>query len=299
MPLLVFTLEIGARDPAPYEDALFDLGALAVTLLDAADNPVLEPAPGETPLWPTIVVRAHFSADADASEIEQQLRARPELEALQETRPHFEELADRAWEREWLLDFRPMPFGSRLWICPGGQLAGAENAVVVELDPGLAFGTGTHATTALCLEWLDSGADTWLRDASVIDYGCGSGVLAVASLKLGAQYATAMDIDPQALLATRQNAERNAVLGRVRITDDRNVGGPAADVLLANILAAPLIELAPLLAGRVRPHGRIALSGLLVEQAAAVAAAYQPWFDIVMAGARDGWGLLTGCRRDG
>jgi ribosomal protein L11 methyltransferase len=298
MPFLQMTLDIGAGDPAPYEDALFEIGALAVTLLDAADDPVLEPAPGETPLWPTIVVRAHFPADANAGDIERRLRARPELEALQAASPQFEKLADRAWEREWLRDFRPMRFGSRLWICPGGQSAGAADATVVELDPGLAFGTGTHATTALCLEWLDAGAKTWLRDATVIDYGCGSGILAVAALKLGAQRAAAMDIDPQALLATRQNAERNAVLDRVHITRDREVDGLSADVVLANILAGPLIELAPLLAGRVRPRGRIALSGLLVEQAGAVADAYQPWFDIVMSGARDGWGLLTGCRRD-
>ena len=237
-------------------------------MLDAADNPVLEPAPGETPLWPTIVVRAHFSADAKASAIEQHLRARPELGALHDMRPHFEELADRAWEREWLLDFRPMRFGSRLWVCPGGQLADAADAVVVELDPGLAFGTGTHATTALCLEWLDSGADTWLRDADRDRLW----------LRLGdprrrrAQAWRASCHSQWTSIRRRcsrreQNAERNAVLDRVRITDDRNVDGASADVLLANILAGPLIELAPLLAGRVRPRGRIALSGLLFEQA--------------------------------
>jgi ribosomal protein L11 methyltransferase len=213
----------------------------------------------------------------------------------------FEAVADRAWEREWLKDFKPMRFGRRLWVCPGGQRPAAGEAgidtVLVELDPGLAFGTGTHATTALCLDWLDSGSDSWLGGASVIDYGCGSGILAVAALKLGAVRAVAMDIDPQALIATRENAERNGVLEKVQVTGARDCGGATVDVLLANILAGPLIELAPQLAERVRPGGRIALSGLLLEQADAVTAAYRPWFDIGLTGARDGWGVLTGCRR--
>jgi ribosomal protein L11 methyltransferase len=196
-----------------------------------------------------------------------------------------------------------MRFGRRLWVCPGGQspdaaeAADARELVLLQLDPGLAFGTGTHATTALCLEWLDSGAGSWLADADVIDYGCGSGILAIAALRLGARSASAMDIDPQALLATRENADRNDVLARLQVTDDREVNGAQADVVVANILAGPLVELAPALAACTRPGGRIALSGLLLEQADAVTAAYLPWFDIGLTGAREGWGLLTGCRR--
>jgi ribosomal protein L11 methyltransferase len=302
MPFLQFTLDIGARNPEPYEDALFELGALSVTLLDAADDPVLEPAPGAMPLWPTIVVRAVFPAGTDMDLIRTALGSTPGLDPLlvAET-SRFEAVADRAWEREWLKDFKPMRFGRRLWVCPGGQRPAAGEAgidtVLVELDPGLAFGTGTHATTALCLDWLDSGAGSWLGGASVIDYGCGSGILAVAALKLGAVRAVAMDIDPQALIATRENAERNGVLEKVQVTGARDCGGATVDVLLANILAGPLIELAPQLAERVRPGGRIALSGLLLEQADAVTAAYRPWFDIGLTGARDGWGVLTGCRR--
>jgi ribosomal protein L11 methyltransferase len=195
-------------------------------------------------------------------------------------------------------------------VCPGGQRPDAEaigpdaDVVLLELDPGLAFGTGTHATTALCLEWLDSGAATgndgggpWLAGADVIDYGCGSGILAIAALRLGARRAVAMDIDPQALRATRENAERNGVPDRIRVTADREAGQAEVDVLLANILAGPLVELAPLLAARTRVGGRIALSGLLVEQADAVTAAYRPWFDVGLTRERDGWGLLTGCRR--
>jgi ribosomal protein L11 methyltransferase len=303
MPFLQFTLDVGARDPEPYEEALFGLGALAVTLVDAADDPVLEPAPGAMPLWPTVVVTAVFAADADTARIRSALSEAPGIDPqLVAGQSRFETVADRAWEREWLKDFRPMRFGRRLWVCPGGQRpetgAASQDCVLVELDPGLAFGTGTHATTALCLEWLDSGAGDWLEQATVIDYGCGSGILAVAALKLGAARTIAMDIDPQALLATRQNAERNGVLDAVQVTDARDCGGAVVDVVLANILAGPLVELAPLLAARVRTGGRIALSGLLLEQADAVTAAYRPWFDIALTGARDGWGVLAGCRRE-
>jgi ribosomal protein L11 methyltransferase len=314
MPFLQFSLDVGARDPEPYEEALFALGALSVTLLDAADDPVLEPAPGAMPLWPTVVVSAVFPADTDVASIRTALAATPGLDPLLlAEQSHVEAVADRAWEREWLKDFRPMRFGRRLWICPGGQrppaeeferAAGADGAstepVLVELDPGLAFGTGTHATTALCLEWLDSGASSsgWLVDATLIDYGSGSGILAVAALRLGARRAVAMDIDPQALLATHENATRNGVDDRLEVTADRDCGGAYADVLVANILAGPLVDLAPVLAARVRPGGRIALSGLLLEQADSVTAAYQPWFDIGLTGAREDWGLLTGRRRE-
>ncbi len=311
MPFLQLSIDIGPRSPEPYEDALFELGALPVTLLDAADDPVLEPAPGAMPLWPTIVVRAVFIADTDVNQLRAALSSAHGLDPqLIADKAWFESVADRAWEREWLKDFKPMRFGQRLWVCPGGQRPAAKavgthaEMVLLELDPGLAFGTGTHATTALCLEWLDSGAATgsdgarpWLAGADVIDYGCGSGILAIAALRLGARRAVAMDIDPQALLATRENAERNGVLDRVQVTADREVEQAEADVLLANILAGPLVDLAPLLAGRIRVGGRIALSGLLVGQADAVTAAYRPWFDVGLTGERDGWGLLTGCRR--
>ena len=311
MPFLQLTLDIGARDPEPYEDLLFGLGALSVTLLDAADDPVLEPAPGAMPLWPTVLVRAVFSADTEAAVVHAALSAAPGLDpTLVTEKSTFEVVADRAWEREWLKDFRPMRFGRRLWVCPGGQTPdpaedGVDAAVLLELDPGLAFGTGTHATTAMCLQWLDSGTEPrndggrpWLEQADVIDYGCGSGILAIAALRLGARRATAMDIDPQALLATRENAARNGVLDRIHVTGDRAMDQAQADIVLANILAGPLVELAPLLAERTRPGGRIALSGLLLEQADAVTAAYRPWFDIGIADTRDGWGLLAGSRRE-
>jgi ribosomal protein L11 methyltransferase len=290
VPQLQLTIDIGSRDPAPYEDALFELGAVSVTLEDAADDPVLEPAPGETPLWPTVVVKAVFGAGVDADVLTACLaQALPDAPA-----PRFEVLPDKPWEREWLKDFKPMRFGRRLWVCPGGLPAGAADAIRIELDPGLAFGTGTHPTTALCLEWLDGQE---IAGRAVVDYGCGSGILAIAAAKLGAGSVVAMDIDPQALIATHQNAERNGVSACIDVTCNPLLTAGSADLVLANILAGPLVELAPRFAQVLRPGGHLALSGLLLEQADTVTSAYRPWFDIGTAANRDGWALLAGRRR--
>jgi ribosomal protein L11 methyltransferase len=287
MPFLQLTLPIGPADPTPFEDALLAAGAASITLEDAGDDPVLEPPPGSTPLWPHVRIKALFDAGADP-------------EALRASFPDatFEQIADRAWEREWLKDFRPMRFGQRLWICPGGQRpqldAAAAEPCLIELDPGLAFGTGTHQTTALCLEWLDAAS---LQGRFVVDYGCGSGVLAIAALKLGAAAALAVDIDPQALLATRDNAERNAVAERLIVAAPDEADRRPADILLANILAEPLLELAPAFAERVAPGGCVVLSGILGRQAAPVASRYAAWFDMRPATTRDDWALLYGVRR--
>ncbi len=290
MPHLQLTIDIGSRDPTPYEDALFGLGAVSVTLEDAADDPVLEPAPGATPLWPTVVVKALFGADTDAAAL-----ARAVEESLPDAPPpRFETLADKVWEREWLKDFRPMRFGRRLWVCPGGMPAPDPDAIRIDLDPGLAFGTGTHPTTALCLEWLDAQDVVGHR---VVDYGCGSGILAIAAAKLGAASVLAIDIDPQALIATLDNAARNGVADRLLITGDPQLDAGSANLLLANILAGPLVELAPRFAQAVRAGGMLALSGLLAGQVDTVTAAYRPWFDIATAATRDGWALLAARRR--
>jgi len=289
VPHLQLTIDLGERDPAPYEGALFELGAVSVTLQDAADDPVLEPGPGQTPLWPTVIVKALFDPDTDPATLGRALAGALPGAPL----PRFEMIADQAWERVWLEDFRPMRFGRRLWVCPGGLPAGDADAIRIELDPGLAFGTGTHPTTALCLEWLD-GQD--LAGCAVVDYGCGSGILAVAAAKLGAAHVRAVDIDPQALIATRDNAVRNGVAGTLTITGDPALAPRSADVLLANILAGPLVDLAPRFAAALGPAGRLALSGLLPEQAGAVTAAYRPWFHIDTNTTRDGWILLSGCR---
>lgn len=291
MPFHQLVIELGRADPGPAEQACLATGAIALGFADAGDHPLLEPAPGATPLWPEVRLRALYPDATDPRLVAATLTA---VLGLGPDAVRIERLADRAWEREWLKDFRPMRFGRRLWVCPGGQHAAAAGAIELELDPGLAFGTGTHATTALCLEWLDARA---LEGRRVLDYGCGSGILALAALKLGAAAATAFDIDPQALIATHQNAERNALAGRLTIAAaPAAIGGPF-DLVLANILSGPLVALAPELSARTAAAGAIALAGLLDAQAAEVAQAYAPWFDIVTAARRDGWTLLAGQRR--
>lgn len=301
MPFLQLTIELGARDPSVVEDALFDAGASSVTLQDAADDPILEPGPGETPMWPTVTVRALFDADAAHEPILDAARS-----ILGDPLPEhfFERIEDRAWEREWLKDFKPMRFGERLWICPGGMsppnselllaASSQQRVAQISLDPGLAFGTGTHPTTALCLEWLDS-AD--VRGQTVIDFGCGSGILAIAALKLGAQHAIGIDNDPQALLASRDNAERNEVSAALTVQDVHAPLPPPSRIVLANILADPLHELAPQLASLVTPGGHLVLSGILQEQATALAQRYSAWFDMQTPSVREDWVRLVGVRR--
>ena len=291
VPFLEIHLTLDGGEAEPVEQALFAAGALAVTLKDAGDAPILEPAPGATPLWPRIALSALYADGTDAGALAARLRA--SLGPVELTTARVE---DRAWEREWLRDFKPMRFGRRLWICPGGQPppAGGEPPCVVWLDPGLAFGTGTHATTALCLEWLDGAS---LGGRRVLDVGCGSGVLAIAALKLGAAAALAVDIDPQALIASRDNALRNAIGAELEVREaDGEWGGPY-DVVLANILAEPLIALAPRFAAAAAPGGALVLAGLLIEQAPAVTLACRPWFDMEIAGERGGWVGLIGRRR--
>jgi ribosomal protein L11 methyltransferase len=296
MPFLQLTLPVGAADPAPIEAALLGAGALSITLLDGADHPVLEPAPGATPLWPTVRIEALFDAAADPEAIAAALRT--ELNGI-DAPLSFATLADRAWEREWLKDFRPMQFGRRTWVCPGGQqlpitAEQLRDACVIELDPGLAFGTGTHATTALCLEWLDSAP---LSGKCVLDYGCGSGVLAIAALKLGARHAYAVDIDPQALLATRDNAARNGVADRLTAQLAHDVQVPPAQILLANILAEPLTQLAPKFAEFTVTNGALVLSGILASQTQGLRQCYAPWFDLPHLAVREEWACLSGIRR--
>jgi ribosomal protein L11 methyltransferase len=298
-------LEVSATLPREQADAaeadLLAAGAMAVTLCDAADQPVLEPAPGETPLWPTLRITGLFPGDADP------LRVVAELARLgpgPDWRPC--RLAGRAWEREWLRDFGPLRFGRRLAVVPGGQDA-PQGSVVVRLDPGLAFGTGTHPTTALCLEWLDSlappraGDDAPLAGALVVDYGCGSGILAIAAVKLGADAAIGVDLDPQALLATRDNAAANDVADRVVACPaedlDAVLDGRKADILLANILAGPLHELLPGFAARLRPGGRLALSGILADQVQALSERAAHWFEIERPEVREEWARVSGRRK--
>jgi len=291
-----FVMNLGALDPETLEAIFIRFGASSVTMTDAGDNPVLEPGPGETPLWTDTLITGMFSPDIDLHQLEDALLVELNLTELP---PHrTENLEDRDWEREWLKDFGPMQFGRRLWIHPKGSEPFSDDIAVVHLDPGLAFGTGTHATTALCLEWLDSLS---LEDKTVLDYGCGSGVLAIAALKLGCQSATAMDIDPQALIATEQNADDNNVADKLTVLGGPNDIRGNFDLVVANILAGPIVQFAESITLTVKARGMLALSGILCEQADEVMAAYAPWidFDEPVFREQDGqiWSRLTGKRR--
>ena len=286
------TLEVPAEQASAAESALTDAGALSVTLSDAGDRPVLEPAPGETPLWPHTTVTGLFDGHChEAASIRPRLVAvlGPLADALR-----IAPLEHRDWVEAWTEHYHPMRFGGRLWVCPHHVDAPDPAAVTVRLDPGLAFGTGTHPTTALCLEWLEQNPPA----GTVLDYGCGSGILAVAAALLGARRVLAVDIDPQALAATRDNACRNGVDQRVAAYSPGDCPQELADVGIANILAGPLVALAPLLAGRLRPGAALILSGLLPRHAPAVLSGYAACFEEVRREHREGWLRLDLVRND-
>jgi ribosomal protein L11 methyltransferase len=289
MPWLQLTFYSTKEKAENLADILSEAGAAAVTMQDAADQPLYEPPPGATPLWQLTNVVGLFAEDADDNAIVQQIKAQWQGEF-----PDYrsEILQDQDWERVWMDDFKPMRFGDRLWIVPSWHEAPASDAVNIMLDPGLAFGTGTHPTTRLCLEWLDGHVITGKR---VIDYGCGSGILALAAALLGARSVIGVDNDPQALVATLDNASRNGV--RIQVYLPKEVPQEPVEVLMANILAGPLIELAPRLSALVVPGGEIALSGILPEQAEAVSAAYSEWFVMQAPVEQDGWIRLEGIKR--
>ncbi|MGD8912933.1 MAG: 50S ribosomal protein L11 methyltransferase [Candidatus Thiodiazotropha sp.] len=275
---------------APLLELVFEnLGALSVTLGDAGDQPLLEIPPESTPLWQHTRVTALFEGDQDPTHLQTSLTSflDPGLVA----RLRWERIEDKIWERVWLDHFKPMPFGRRLWVCPAGESIDQKNAVIIKLDPGLAFGTGTHPTTALCLEWLDAQE---LEGKHIIDYGCGSGILAIAALKLGAASAVALDHDHQALIASRDNAEKNGVSNRLTTCLPDELPPGQFDLLVANILAAPLIQLAPDFAQLIRPGGRFALSGILAEQQQEVEPAYQAFATIEAHKQQQDWLLLSG-----
>jgi ribosomal protein L11 methyltransferase len=288
-------LRVQTSKPEFAEEILLAHGASAVSFVDAKDNPILEPGPGETPLWAETITVGLFAENQDVAPILVSLRdLLPEGDAV---RTQTELIEDREWIRVWLKDCPPLKFGEHLWVVPHERVAEVTDpqATIVRLDPGLAFGTGTHPSTALCLEWL---ASQHLDGARVLDYGCGSGILAIAALRLGATSAVCTDIDPQALIAAKQNAEANGVADRLTAVASGDDFTPfPADVVLANILANPLVALAPLLASSIRADGHIVLAGLLETQADEVRAAYRPWFDFEPSPAREGWRLLVArCR---
>lgn len=278
------------------EDLMLATGAVAVTMEDNADQPVLEPGVGETPLWGQTRLTGLYPADTEMTGV---LAAFPE-HALAQTNQRVEILEDKDWEREWMQHYQPMSFGRRLWVCPSWLEPPEPGAVNLLLDPGLAFGTGTHPTTALCLAELDGMA---LDAQCVVDYGCGSGILAVAALKLGAHRALGVDNDPQALVATRDNANRNSIQAAALEValpggfDRANWRGQAS-VVIANILAGPLVELSDTLLEFLKPGGTLLLSGLLENQASALCDSYADRIALCVASEKDGWVCLRGTRPD-
>jgi ribosomal protein L11 methyltransferase len=274
-------------------DFFSDLGAVSVTYMDAEDEPVYEPAIGETKIWTKTRVIALYGLTADPEKIRSQAIKEFQQETLSSW--EFEVVENQVWERAWMEHYRPMKFADKLWVCPTGQEQREEHTVCLVLDPGLAFGTGTHPTTALCLEWL---ASNDLTSKTVIDYGCGSGILAIAAVLLDAKMAYAVDIDPQAITATISNSEKNQVQGKIIscLREQFKADTVEADVVLANILAKPLVEMAKQVTDLLVSGGKLVLSGILAEQAQFVIDAYQPFLCLDKSVQQEGWVRLTGIK---
>ncbi len=283
-------IEVDREHLEAIEQAFVELGALSVSILDASNTPIFEPLSNDAPVWPRMILSALFATEVPIEELTQM------LSGLLDRKINLEisNFADKDWIQALIDDFQPMRFGQRLWICPSWHRPRDYHAINVRLDPGLAFGTGTHPTTAMCLEWLD--AHPPIGD-DIIDYGCGSGVLAIAALKLGAKQAWAVDIDPQALLATKKNARQNQLGPAIlNIVEPENLPKIKVDIVIANILARPLIEMRLRLTEVIKPGGKIILSGILSEQIEAVTKAYPEEIEWLSATTRDQWALLEGQR---
>jgi len=291
MAWLQIVFDVDIDDAQAVAEFLENAEALAVTMQESQGGPVFEPALGEAPLWATTKVIGLFETTVDSAALLTGLGELLHPKPLPEY--HLAKLADKVWEREWLDDFKPMQFGERLWIVPTVYEIKQANAVNIRLDPGLAFGTGTHETTALCLEWLDN---YLVPGCQVVDYGCGSGILSIAALKLGAKSVDAIDIDPQALQATMANAKANEVESKLSVMLPSGFCGGQFDVLMANILANPLISLAENLSSYVLPGGEIVLSGILFDQADEVIKTYNDYFTMDLIRRKNEWCLLGGTK---
>lgn len=286
MSWLQVVIEADIQTVEHLSESLFALGALSVTLQDAADQPLYEPPPTETPLWERTRIIGLFAAEEiEPATIQTQLQTLFEPATLPPC--HFHWLADQVWSRVCVKDFHPMQFGERLWVCPSWQPPPDPQAINILLDPGLAFGTGAHATTALCLNWLAQQRD--LSGKIFMDYGCGSGILAIAAVKLGAAQVWAVDHDPQALLATQDNARKNGVEQYIHLIASEQLPPITVDGIMANILATPLCQLAGTFADHLTPYAPVVLSGVLRDQLKIVSACYEPYFSLTDIVEREEW----------
>jgi ribosomal protein L11 methyltransferase len=292
MPFLELHLRLKADAQPSVEAALEAAGSLAITLLDAQDVPILEPGVGETPLWPELNLVALFEIETDPLQLLVDLDHAIDYAILRTAK--FARVDDQDWTRVWMDGFKPMQFGQRLWIVPSTCTPPDPNAVNITLDPGLAFGTGTHPTTAMCLAFLDGLA---MSGKTVTDFGCGTGILAIAGLKLGAAQAYGVDNDPQALIASKENALRNGVLANFTILSERDPPPPPADVLVANILLPPLLALKDLLASLVKSGGPAAFSGMLAGQEKDFIPAYEKAFQDFHVEQSGDWIRISATRR--
>ncbi|RUO73763.1 50S ribosomal protein L11 methyltransferase [Idiomarina seosinensis] len=292
MPWIQLTLSSSEAHAPQVGDMLMANSAQAVTYRDGADTPIFEPPIGEVLLWQHTLVTGLFDAETDIKAVVANLeKARILTTPLQYK---VDPLEDKDWEREWMDNFHPIQFGQRLWICPSWRDIPEPDAVNILLDPGMAFGTGTHPTTAMCLRWLDANPPT---DATVVDFGCGSGILGIAALKLGAKHALGIDIDRQALIATKDNAERNQVAAGFDVFLPSEQPDQQADLVIANVLAGPLRELSEVILNYVAPGGQLVLSGILQRQADSVMQAYQPEIEFEPVTNDGDWVMLAGTRR--
>jgi ribosomal protein L11 methyltransferase len=288
MPWIQLRVNTTEKHAETVSDMLMSWGAQAVSFVDAHDTPIYEPMPGEVIYWANTVVVGLFDAEHPMEKV---IRKLEQVSLFKHgVQYKLEQLEDKDWEREWMDNFHPIRFGKRLWVCPSWRDIPDPAAVNVMLDPGLAFGTGTHPTTALCMEWLDAQD---LSDSLVVDFGCGSGILGIAALKLGARRVVGIDIDPQAIEASTANAARNDVAGQIELYLPKDQPKLAADVVVANILAGPLAELSQIISAYVRPGGLLALSGILESQAQSVIDAYSNEFDFDPVAVKDEWVRLS------
>lgn len=289
MAWLQLRINSSRDDVAKVERVLEHVSALSITLEDNADQPIFEPEIGETPLWQDTRVTGLFSAEIDSNKVAAEVSRRLKIPVEQ---CHWHVLEDKDWEREWMKNYHPIQCGEHFWICPSWLEAPDPNATNLVLDPGLAFGTGTHPTTFLCLQWLSKQN---LADKVAIDYGCGSGILGVAALLLGANKVFGVDIDPQALIATQENTVRNQLnKEQFPVYFPDKAPKDQADIMLANILAGPLVELSPVLIERLNTGGSICLSGVLATQKEAIVEAYKEQIEFDEVSEKDGWICLTG-----
>lgn len=288
MPWLEIRIDTSEQLVGEYEVALETVGALSVTYTDAGDQPILEPEAGTMPLWSDIVVVGLFDGSIDTADVETSIRKVNSSANLR-----WDILEDRVWEREWLKHHNPQQFGKALWVY---HETVEDDLPTLLLDPGLAFGTGTHPTTALCLEWI---TQQTMTNKAVVDFGCGSGILAIAAIMRGSQSATCIDVDAQALLATRNNAERNQIPeDKLSVYFPGNEPDSLCDLLIANILAKPLMQLADNFAAKVATGGNLCLSGILREQETGIIDQYKLWFDQIKTDYRDDWACVTGVRNE-